>query len=276
MEPGDPDGMPSPNAELLAEGDDAGGVAWPWELYRDGGRTVVVWGDRARLSVDPAEARAVAWIVDPPAQTADGRSSVVFFAVTSLLRRSGLFTVHAAAVERDGQVALLLAPSGGGKTTAMLSLVQSGWGLVSDDHPILRETSRGIEVLPFAVPPRVTAATAARFPALGGAFPPEPSRKAEVPVGRVGARGVPAALVFVEIVDRPVSRIEPLPRRRALEEVLRLTFGLASADPREAARYFGLLGRLVRETPCRRLLSGARVDQDLPDVLDAQLLEVAA
>src|SRR5919197_1908342 len=90
--PGDPAGLPSPEAELLCEGDDAGGVAWPWRLLRDRGRTVVVWDGRARLQIDAARGDAVAWIVDPAGQRVDGRASVIFFGVTSLLRRSSLFT----------------------------------------------------------------------------------------------------------------------------------------------------------------------------------------
>jgi hypothetical protein len=266
--------MPGPDAELLSAGDGAGGVAWPWRLLRERGRVVIVWDDKARLQVDADGRRAVAWVVDPAGQPADGRASVIFFAVSELLRRSGLFAVHAAAVERDGRALLLLAPSGGGKTTAMLSLLQAGWGLLSDDHPILCDGADGIEVLPFPVAPRVTAATAARFPGLDIA--PPAGAKCEAPVGPVGRAARPAALLLTEIADWPSSRLEPIGRSVALERVLRLALGLASADRAVAARHFGLLGRLVRETPCYRLLSGAHVERDLPAVVDAALLEAAA
>jgi hypothetical protein len=273
---GDPAGMPGPSAELLCEGDGAGGVAWPWQLLRERGRTHVVWGEEARLTIDPVGRRAVAWVVDPADQAADGRASVVFFAATSLLRGSGLFSVHAAAVERRRRALLILAPSGGGKTTAMLSLREAGWRVLSDDHPILRDGAGGVEVLPFAVPARVTAATASRFPRLSVRAPAAPGAKVEVPVGRVGQAGRPAALLLTEIVESAASRLEPIGRGRALEEALRLTFGLASADPGEAARHFHLISRLVRETPCYRLLSGRHVEHDLPAVVDAATMRVAA
>jgi hypothetical protein len=269
-------GMPGPEAQLLCEGDGAGGVAWPWQLFQDRGRTVVVWSDRARLEVDPVGRHAVAWIVDPAGQAADGRASVIFFAATELLRRAGLFTVHAAAVERHGQALMLLAPSGGGKTTAMLSLRQAGWRVLSDDHPILRDAAGVIEILPFAVPARVTADTAARFTGL--AAPPATPRgaKAEVAIGPVGQIARPSALLLTEIVDWPASRLELIARGRALEEVLRLALGLASADPDLAARHFRLIARLVRETPCYRLLSGRHIENELPGLVDSALMGVAA
>ena len=62
--------------------------------------------------------------------------------------RPDLLWVHAAAVERNGSVLLLVGPSGQGKSTLSTRLCEMGWRLLSDDAaPVRMETD---EVLPFA------------------------------------------------------------------------------------------------------------------------------
>jgi len=45
--------------------------------------------------------------------------------------------LHAGAVERDGRAVIVLAPSGGGKTTTALALLRRGWRLLSDDFAVV-------------------------------------------------------------------------------------------------------------------------------------------
>lgn len=269
----------------LARGDEAGGVAWPWAVFRQAERTVVVWPGRAHLSLDRDRRDVVLQACDAPSLTPEQRASVVFFAVTELLRPRGLFAIHAAAVECHGRAVLILGPPGAGKTTAMLSLLQAGWRLLSDDHPLLRAgADGGAEVLPFAAPVRLTADTITRFAerlGLTDVATPPAHAKASLPVETVAPRGVasaarPIALLLPEIVDWPRTRLTPLRRGQALEEVLRLTLGLATAEPAVATRHFSLLGSLIRETPCYRLMSGMRVEDDLPLAVDATLEKAAA
>jgi hypothetical protein len=59
-----------------------------------------------------------------------------FFLLTPLLflmHRFGYFELHAAGCAYQGSGYLLLGASGSGKTTAMLSLIASGWNYLSDD-----------------------------------------------------------------------------------------------------------------------------------------------
>jgi hypothetical protein len=202
--------------------------------------------------------------------------------VSELLRHQGLFAIHAAGVERDGDAVLILGPPGAGKTTAMLSLLWDGWRLLSDDHPLLRDGEARVEVLPFPVPARLTKDTLARFSdVLPRAPSPVAGGKATVPIediapSGIGAPGRPVALLLPQVVDWPHSRLVPLSRGQALEEALRLTLGLANADPPVDRRHFALLGRLVRETPCFRLMSGSRVEEDLSHTVEPLLSAAAA
>ncbi len=179
---------PKLNGQVLATGAEAGGVAWPWTVFRASGRTVIQWGRHAWPLARARRAEgATLQVCDPAGLSPEQRLSVVFFAVSELLRRHGLFTVHAAAVERDGAALLIVGQPGAGKTTAMLSLLRAGWRLLSDDHPLLRDAGKAnVELLPFAVPARVTRDTVSRFPELARVIPRPPVRaKATVPIETV-------------------------------------------------------------------------------------------
>jgi hypothetical protein len=277
------DSAPPLGGEMLAQGAEAGGVGWPWTVFREPGHRVVVWDQRARLSLDEHGREATLQVCDPASLTPEQRTSVVFFAVSELLRHHGLFAIHAAALERDGVSALIVGRPGAGKTTAMLSLLRHGWRLLSDDHPLLRDAgAAGLEVLPFAVPARLTAATIARFPEIDRVVPrPAAGAKATVALDTIASHGIgrparPVAVLLPEIVNQPDTRLTVMPRGQALEEVLGITLGLAASERSVARQHFALLSRLVRETPCYRLTSGAHVERDLPSAIGRLLEAVAA
>jgi hypothetical protein len=77
---------------------------------------------------------------------------IIFLTVLSRvneeLERRGMHRVHALAIERNGQCALLLLPSGGGKTTIGMGVLQqkAPYRLVSEDSPLITRSGR---VLPF-------------------------------------------------------------------------------------------------------------------------------
>ena len=52
--------------------------------------------------------------------------------------------IHAAALAIGAKSILLLAPSGGGKTTAALNLAEHGWRLIGDDSVVVAEGTDGV------------------------------------------------------------------------------------------------------------------------------------
>lgn len=58
--------------------------------------------------------------------------------LTTGWRREGWVPVHAAAVEKGGNCALLCAPSCGGKSTLVAGLLRNGWRTLGDDKLLLR------------------------------------------------------------------------------------------------------------------------------------------
>ncbi len=81
---------------------------------------------------------------------------------------SGLFWMHGSAVcDGNGDGALLFTGvSGSGKTTSLLTMLERGYRMVTDDVIILREK----EVLPFYLRSMIHTKTVERFPSLRKAF----------------------------------------------------------------------------------------------------------
>ncbi len=182
-------------------------------------------------------------------------------AIVELLRRHGLVAVHAAALEKDGRGVLVPGARGQGKTTTSLTLARGGFRILSDDLPLLRATRAGPEVLAFRGSVNVTPKTIGFFRELRSA-PSAPSNdgKRRVRIAEIFPRGLatacrPRLVLFPRIVDSRDSALEPLPKARALEELL--PHSMVVHDRERAPRHFDLLARVIEGADCYRLHFGA-------------------
>ena len=136
-------------------------------------------------------------------------------ALIELLRRRGLYSIHATALEQHGRGILIPGNSGRGKTTSFISLLRSGYRYLSDDHPLIRDAGTHVEVLPFPIKVNVTEATIAFFPELAmlritcfipvypsGRFVPEDLYHASI-----GSCCRPAMVLFPHVVDTARSHL---------------------------------------------------------------------
>jgi hypothetical protein len=81
---------------------------------------------------------------DPdPVEHLDFREFFLLSALLYIIHRLGYFDLHAAACSRQEYGYLFLGASGSGKTTAMLSLIASGWNYLSDDAMVLSTDPEG-------------------------------------------------------------------------------------------------------------------------------------
>jgi hypothetical protein len=271
---------PSPAAEMLFDrnGKTMGDLLreeWRCTLYRDQERFAADFHEQGLVLWEGRRGRMETYLVQPEAMHPDIARSFFHFGLAELLRARGLYTIHATALEQRGRAVLIPGSSGRGKTTCCISLLRAGYRCLSDDHPLLRENGAGLEILTFPEKIDVTEHSIEFFPELKAAkerLPQGVQKRSFVPEEiyphAMTESGKPALLLFPLVVDAPESRLEPLPKNRALEEIMRQ--GLLVLDREVAGRQFMTLSRLAEQTPCYRLYFGEDV-LDLPRLIDPLL-----
>jgi hypothetical protein len=64
---------------------------------------------------------------------------IVPYVLSHLLAGQQRFLLHAAAIEREGEVLLVLGPSGSGKSSLVVGALRGGWKALADDLVVLRD-----------------------------------------------------------------------------------------------------------------------------------------
>lgn len=246
-----------------------GQTTWRCDIYSGGGALFADFHEEGLVVIDSRSLSAQGYLVRPEDMAPDIRNSFVHFAMTELLKRRGIFTFHATALEYQGSGILIPGFSGRGKTTSFLSLLRSGYRYLSDDHPFFRLTDSGVELLPYPLKINVTDHTISFFPELRNA--PSSVLRAGTPKryfypedlypNPLGQSCTPAIILFPSVVDAPYSCLEPLSKKAALEMIL--PHSLLVYEPEVAREEFKALTRLIQQTDCYRLHFGRDV-VDLP------------
>lgn len=251
---------------------------WRCEVRQDGSRLIADFHDQGVLVIDGSSGLVEGYFIKPAAMHPDVCRSFFHYALTELLKRRDLFTVHATALEYRGRGVLIPGYSGQGKTTAFLSLLRSGFRYLSDDYPLLRDRGTHLELLAFPMKIDVTDRTIEFFPELRNALPgllkqgiyKKNFQAEDLYPGSLGTSCVPAMVLFPHVADIPHSCLEPLAKSRALEAVM--PQGLLVYDQAVARREFQALSRLVQQVDCYRLHFGRDI-LELPHLI-APLLEM--
>jgi len=164
------------------------------------------------------------------------------------LRLRGLEPLHAAAVSAGDGAVLLLAPSGGGKSTATARLAAEGLDILSDDTVVL--DGAAVHGLGSGIVLRRPAGLPAP-----GALPGTRGTRLVLPVPRCGPRPLRAVVVLeTPHPATPVPLLEPLAPSRVL--VALLEAAPFPHDPLTVDRTREVL-RGVAATPGFRLAPGA-------------------
>jgi hypothetical protein len=244
----------------------------PYEVIQDGERLIVDFFGAGILVMDGAQSTADGYLIKPETMHTNLIEYLFHLALIELIRRRGLYTIHATALEKNGRGVLIPGNSGRGKTTSFISLLRSGYRYLSDDHPLIRDAGTHVEVLPFPVKIKVTEATIAFFPELRDAsdhilLPGSPKRAFHAENLYPTSTGdccQPTIVLFPHVVEASHSHLELLPKSRALEVLL--PQALLVYDPEVARREFQVLARLVRQVDCYRLHFGRDI-LDLPKLI---------
>ena len=248
---------------------------WKCSLYRSGGQLIADFHEQGRLYIDHARGCVEGYLIRPDAMHRDVCATYFHFALSELLRREGLYTIHATALERNGHGVLIPGSSGRGKTTCCIALLRGGYRYLSDDHPLIRENESGIELLCFPEKIDVTDRTIEFFPEikeatgdLGWGIQKRYFYAGEFYPNAIVDACRPSLIIIPEINNNARSRLLPLPKNRLLEELL--VQGLLVFDKEIAGRQFETFCRLVDGVDCYRLSFGRDV-LELPRVIDEAL-----
>ncbi|MCB0064361.1 MAG: hypothetical protein KDE19_19690 [Caldilineaceae bacterium] len=194
-----------------------------------------------------------------------------------LVRGKKRYGLHANGVVKEEAGMLVVGPSGHGKTTLTLSLVQAGWRYLGDDVAVLHATGDGIEALALQQGFACTPQTTHFFPQLPTAAAQQLDtvrHKRWLPLhahqaGQLVTACSPQVLLFPTIVDAAESRLVPLDETQTLLRLMEQSAALLiEADT--AAQQMTTLQQLGDQTRSYQLLAGRDVYMN-PAAVAAQL-----
>lgn len=243
--------------------------------------------DDSRVDVGPTSGEHVSvWLGDTPhARKNVAVTNVMAYALQAALRRCELYDFHAAGLvePRTGTCFLFTGPHNSGKSTLTLRLLLSGWGYLTDDMMVLRETPRGVLASGLRKLFSVSAPTLAGLhvprldDALGTPVNSDPSKRRldpsiVFPDSRV-EESEPQVLCFPTLSGESASRLEPISTREAMALLIKFN-PWAGYDAVSARGHLRVLGKLVDQTIPMRFHAGRDV-LDMPELAAELFLQQA-
>lgn len=192
-----------------------------------------------------------------------GFEDITTLALAPLLRRHGLFMIHAFTATLSGKAVMFVGPSGSGKTSCGLSLIGAGWQLLANDVALMQESDVPLALLsPGTV--HISPATFSLLPGyqpLLAAYPQESgSWKAAIPRLEFLANdpvvlSAPIkAVFFPEIHHGHQHKLEKVPRSVGLVRLMESS--MDQWDQETWKKHIGFLERLCNEVTFHTLYLG--------------------
>lgn len=191
----------------------------------------------------------------------------------------GRLILHGSAVRSPWGGILLIAPSGGGKSTLAVALAEHGWKLMSDDYVRIRLRAGSATAVAAYAGARLWPDVLEGIAASSSEMPRVSHYSAKRRLRRDALRGrtalsSPLRRIYLLGEAAGVS-VRAVSLRDALVALLSQTLRLDAAGGRDEERRLDLLGRLC-ETVAVRQLSFPRVLDGLPRVKDALERDLAS
>ncbi|HEX5720960.1 MAG TPA: hypothetical protein VF179_32710 [Thermoanaerobaculia bacterium] len=205
---------------------------------------------RVRFSV-PSITGEDLWILSHP---------LLSVPMMELLKRRGLFGVHAAGADLEGRALVLAGTSGSGKSTLSVALARAGFGFLGDDTLFLDDCRGVLRVLAFPDEIDLTEESVSFFPDLQLAPPPAGWRKRQLRAAetRIVWESTPSLLVFPRVSGRPRSELREIDPGEAL---LELAPNVLLTEPVSSQAHLDALAGLARASRCYRLETGTDLDE---------------
>lgn len=178
-----------------------------------------------------------------------------------LLRRRGLYNVHAAGMCFGDKGILFPGTSGAGKSTLTLIMLCAGFGFLGDDMLFLTTGNEGLRILAFPDEIDVTDETIRFFPELDHLmFLPKVAgcnkqqiRAEDVYELEFTRECRPAMLVFPRIINAEKSVLKPMEKDEAFSE---LVPNILLTEAHCSQVHLDVLSELVKASECYRLETG--------------------
>jgi hypothetical protein len=205
----------------------------------------------------------------------DLRTYLLNSAVTVALNLRGIPCLHASGVVVNGRGALLLGPSGTGKSTTAGALMAAGNELLTDDIAALDLRPDQVWVHPGHPRLRLLSESAAALNESFDLLPPvwtnpwlTPKRYLDASAGAGGRRQEPARLGVIYVLaprdgEAGAPAITPVPPREAVRWLLGYAYGGVWLDTQRLGRLFRSLARVTELVPVRMVHRSDRL-ADLP------------
>ncbi len=255
-------GKPSGRAKLFYQLD--GGDASYFEAED---RLYLCYEDRVRVLCNPGVGYARFSVLEPEIDNLWFATHLLFtICLVEMVKRRGLYSLHAGGFSANGRCLLIPGTSGAGKSTLTVASLRANFDYMSDDMVFLTGQPDGFRALAFPEEVDVSDSTAGFFPELSFLlrYPKRPGwRKRQIhPIQVYGAKVAPearpAAIVIPRIAEAETSVIT---RMDADEALLELVPNVLLTEASSCRAHLDALSELVKSTPCYRLETGRDFDQ---------------
>lgn len=255
-------GKPTGRARLFyqLEGGDASYFEAEDQLY-------LCYGDRVRVLCNPGSGYAYFSVLEPEVENLWFASHLLFtICLVEILKRRGLYSVHAGGFSVNGKCLLIPGTSGAGKSTLTVASLRANFDYMSDDMVFLIGRPDGFRALAFPEEVDVSDQTAGFFPELNFLLHAPKRcgwRKRQMhPIQLYGAKVAsearPAAVVIPHIAAAETSVFT---RMNPDEALLEMVPNVLLTEASSCQAHLDALRELVTSTPCYSLETGRDFDR---------------
>jgi len=229
--------------------------------YKHGNIIYYASEDGSVVHLDPVSGTVRGYLREQVLDNAVALYSLAGAPFSDILKYNSLYSLHSAALSRNGTGYLFSGDSGSGKTTSTLGLVVNGFKYASDDVVLLEEVKGEVHAHSLTKTFNLDRKSGERFPGIlkEEDLPVKPGAKVTVRIGEIipdsfvpGIR--PDVIIFLKIVSSEKSRIHPLKQLEVFRRLLKQS--VPAADNEVSQRQLKILGKLARQARGFELLSG--------------------
>ena len=225
------------------------------------------YDDRVRVLCNPGSGSACFSVLEPETDNLWLASHLLFtICLVEILKRRGLYSLHAGGLSANGKCLLIPGTSGAGKSTLTVASLRANFDYMSDDMVFLIGRPDGFRVLAFPEEVDVSDSTAGFFPELSFLLR-SPKRcgwrkrqlhPIQVYGAKVAPEARPAAVLIPRIAEAETSVVTRMDPDEALLEMVP---NVLLTQPSSCRAHLDALRALATSTPCYRLETGRDFDQ---------------